>query len=230
VTAAVHAGGAFVLWDLSHSAGAVPVALDLAGVDLAVGCTYKYLNGGPGSPAWLYVRHAHQESLQPPVWGWFAQREQFAMGPDFRRNPGIAGWLTGTPNVIGLAAVDEGVALVEAAGIEAIRAKGQALTDLAIALCDAWLAPLGFGLATARNPDRRGSHVAVTHPDAWRLCRALAERCQVITDYRRPDVIRFGLSPLTTRFTELWDGLDRLRQAFIDGLHETIDVTPERVT
>ena len=230
VTAAAHAGGALVLWDLSHSAGAVPVALDGARVDLAIGCTYKYLNGGPGSPGWLYVRREHQGTLQAPVWGWFAQRDQFAMGPDFRRAEGITGWLTGTPNVVGLAAVEEGVALVEAAGMGPIRAKSEALTALVVALYDAWLAPLGFGLATARDRDRRGSHVAITHPEAWRLCRVLAEECHVVTDYRRPDIIRFGMSPLTTRFVEVWDGVDRLRRAFVDGLYETLDATPDRVT
>ena len=111
-----------------------------------------------------------------------------------------------------------------------IRSKGQALTDLVIALYDLWLAPLGFGLATARDPARRGSHVAVVHPEAWRLCRVLAEECKVVTDYRRPDVIRIGMSPLTTRFTEAWDGVDRLRRAFVEGLHETVDATQTRVT
>ena len=230
ITHAAHAGGALMLWDLSHSAGVVPVELDRAGVDLAVGCTYKYLNSGPGSPGWLYVRREHQETLHAPVWGWFGQRDQFAMGPDFRRAAGIAGWLTGTPSVIGLAAVDEGVALVEAASVRAIRTKSEALTDLVIALYDAWLAPLGFGLATAREPARRGSHVAVTHPEARRLCRVLAEQCQVVTDYRRPDVIRIGLSPLTTRFIEAWDGVDRLRRAFVGGLHEQVEPWPGRVT
>jgi kynureninase len=230
VTAAAHAAGALVLWDLSHSAGAIPIALDDDGVDLAVGCTYKYLCAGPGSPAWLYVRREQQQRLQAPVWGWFGQHDQFAMEADFRRAAGITGWLTGTPSIIGLAAVDEGVGVVDAAGVSAIRAKSEALTELVITLYDEWLAPLGFGLASGRDRARRGSHVAVTHPEAWRLCRVLAERCQVVTDYRRPDVIRLGLSPLTTRFAEAWDGIDRLRRAYLEGLHETVDAMPGRVT
>jgi kynureninase len=199
-------------------------------VDLAVGCTYKYLNAGPGAPAWLYVRAESQPLLRPPVWGWFAQEDQFAMGPTFRPAPGIAGWSTGTPTVAGLASVDEGVGLLAEAGMAAIRTKSEALTALVVALHDAWLQPLGFGLATPRDPRLRGAHVAVQHAEAWRLCRVLAERCAVVADFRPPDLLRLGLSPLTTRFSEAWDAMDRLRRAFIDGLYLAADPTPVRVT
>ena len=159
ITALAHDAGALVLWDLSHSAGSVPVGLAEHGVDLAVGCTYKYLNGGPGAPAYLYVRADLQAELRNPIQGWFGQADQFEMGQGFRPMAGIAGWLTGTPGILGLTAAEEGIRLSVEAGIDAIRAKGIALTEYAIALHDAQLAPLGFRLGSPRDPARRGSHV-----------------------------------------------------------------------
>ncbi|HEX5240156.1 MAG TPA: aminotransferase class V-fold PLP-dependent enzyme, partial [Candidatus Limnocylindrales bacterium] len=194
-----------------HAGGSIPVNLRDNGVDLAVGCTYKYLNGGPGAPAYLYVRREHQEELRPPIQGWFAQRDQFEMGPAFERRIGIGGWLVGTPGVIGLAAVDAGVALVAEAGIEAIRAKGIALTSVAIELLDEWLAPLGCSLGSPRDPSRRGGHVAIRHPDARRLTTELIAG-GVIPDFRAPDSIRIGLSPLTTSFEDVHRGLSALRE------------------
>jgi kynureninase len=211
ITRLAHEAGALVLWDLSHAVGSVPVGLEEHGADLAVGCTYKYLNAGPGSPAFLYVRSELQDELRNPVQGWFGQRNQFAMGPDYDREPGIRGWLAGTPAVLGLAAVEEGAMLCAEAGIEAIRAKGTALTELAIALHDAWLAPASFGLGSPRDPARRGAHVALRHGDGRRLSERLAT-LGVKTDFREPDSIRVGCSPLTTRFTDVWDGLSRLRE------------------
>jgi len=203
--------GALTLWDLSHSAGAVAIDLEGSGTDLAVGCTYKYLNGGPGAPAYLYIRGELQDRLRTPIQGWFGQRDQFAMGQGFEPAPGIRGWLAGTPPVLSLSAVDEGVRLVAEAGIDVIRAKAVALTEHAVALHDAWLAPLGFELGSPRDPARRGAHVSVRRADADRLCAALIDR-GVIPDYRAPDVIRLGLSPLTTRFVDVWDGLATLRE------------------
>jgi kynureninase len=203
--------GALTLWDLSHSAGAVAIDLEGSGTDLAVGCTYKYLNGGPGAPAYLYIRGELQDRLRTPIQGWFGQRDQFAMGQGFEPAPGIRGWLAGTPPVLSLSAVDEGVRLVAEAGIDVIRAKAVALTEHAVALHDAWLAPLGFELGSPRDPARRGAHVSVRRADADRLCAVLIDR-GVIPDYRAPDVIRLGLSPLTTRFVDVWDGLATLRE------------------
>ena len=230
VTAAAHAAGALVVWDLSHAAGALPVELDRSGADLAVGCTYKYLCAGPGAPAWVYVRRSLQPGLHPPVWGWMGRRDPFAMEAGFERAAGMSGWLTGTPNVLGLAAVDEGVAILAEAGVVALRAKSEALTALVVELIDSWLEPLGFTLVTPRAPALRGGHVSVAHPEAWRLCRALIERWDVVPDFRAPDVIRLGLSPLTTRFVEAWDGVDRLRMAFLDGSYQDYDPVPSRVT
>jgi kynureninase len=210
VTDAARATGALVLWDLSHAAGSVPVDLEANGVDLAVGCTYKYLNGGPGSPAFLYVRRELQDELRPPIQGWFAQREQFEMGPAFERQPGIAGWFAGTPGIIALTSLQAGVEVVAEAGIEAIRAKGVALTEYAIALTDAWLAPIGCAVGSPRDPARRGAHLSIRNPDAKRLVRELIAR-DVILDYRAPDSIRIGLSPLTTSFEDVYRGLTMLR-------------------
>ncbi|HEY1508390.1 MAG TPA: kynureninase, partial [Solirubrobacteraceae bacterium] len=210
ISAVAHDAGALTLWDLSHSAGSVPVALDADGADLAVGCTYKYLSGGPGAPAFMYARATLQNELRQPIWGWLGRRDPFEMEHGYERAEGVTALLSGTPPVLSLSAVDEGVALVEEAGIEAIRVKGIALTELAIALTDARLAPLGVSVASPRDPERRGAHVALAHPDAKRLCAELIEH-DVIPDFRRPDVIRFGLSPLNTRFVDVWDGVQTLR-------------------
>jgi kynureninase len=206
INALAHAAGALTLWDLSHSGGSLPVALDGDGADLAVGCTYKYLYGGPGAPAYMYVGRELQERLRQPIWGWLGRRDPFEMESGYLPAAGIRGWLSGTPPVLALAAVDEGVRLVGEAGIEAIRDKGIALTELAISLADERLAGYDVRLASPREAARRGAHVAVAHPDARRLCAELAER-GVIVDFRAPDVIRLGVSPLTTRFVDVWDGV-----------------------
>lgn len=210
ISALARAAGALSLWDLSHAAGSVEVDLETAGADLAVGCTYKYLNAGPGSPAFLYVRSALQGELHNPIQGWFGQRDQFAMGPVYAPVAGIAAWLTGTPTVPGVAAVEEGVRLIEEATIHAIRAKAAELTTYAIELHDAWLEPLGFSIGSPRDPARRGAHVAVRHPAGPLLSQALLEE-GVVTDFREPDSIRLGLSPLTTSYRDVWTGLSRLR-------------------
>ena len=202
--------GALVLWDLSHAAGSIPVELESNGIDLAVGCTYKYLNGGPGAPAFLYVRTGLQDELRPPIQGWFAQRDQFEMGPTFERQAGIAGWLVGTPPILALTAVQAGVELVAEAGIAAVREKSVALTDYAIALAEEWLTPLGCTVGSPRNSARRGGHVAIRHTDARRLTRAMIDR-GVIPDFRAPDTIRIGLSPLSTSFDDVHRGLGVLR-------------------
>jgi kynureninase len=210
VTDAVRAAGALVLWDLSHAAGSIPVNLAANGVDLAVGCTYKFLNGGPGAPAFLYVRRELQEELRPPIQGWFAQADQFEMGPAFEPRPGIGGWLVGTPAIIALTAAQAGIEVVADAGIEAIRAKGIALTEYAIELLDAWLVPLDCTLGAPRDPARRGNHLSIRHRSARGLVDALKHR-NVIPDFRAPDSIRIGLSPLTTSFEDVHRGLGALR-------------------
>jgi kynureninase len=227
VNAIVHDAGALLLWDLCHSAGSVPVELDATGTDLAVGCTYKYLNGGPGAPAFLYVRDELQAALRQPIWGWFGQRDQFAMGPAYDPVPGIDRFLAGTPAVTGIAAVEEGVRVLAEAGIDRLRAKGIALTDYVIELAGVWLP--AFGLATPADPGRRGSHVSLRHPDAWRVTQALIED-KVIPDYRTPDRLRLGPAPVSTGFTDVWDGMSRLRQIMADKSYERFSGEPSRVT
>lgn len=211
VTDLVHASGAVMLWDLCHSVGSVPVQLDACRADLAVGCTYKYLNAGPGAPAFLYVRRDLQDRLRQPIWGWMGQRNLFEMGPDYDPVPGIERFTTGTPPVAGVVAVQEGARLLAEAGIGRLRDKGIRLTEYLITLADAWLVPLGCSLASPRDPARRGSHVTVHHPRAQQLCRELAAR-GVVTDYRAPDRVRYGPAPIYTRFTDVWDAMSATRQ------------------
>ena len=227
LTAAARSRGATLIWDLSHSAGAVPVDLRGAGAELAVGCTYKYLNAGPGAPGYLYVASELQGRLRSPIQGWFGQSEQFAMERDYDPVPGIARFLAGTPPILQLAAVEEGARLTAGAGLAAIREKSVGLTELIVALHDEWLEPLGFELGSPRDPARRGSHVSVDHPRAWTFTRALID-AGVTPDFRGPDSIRLGVAPLYTGFAEIYDALDRLRA--IAQRDDLPDAPPARVT
>jgi kynureninase len=229
ITRLVHDAGALVLWDLSHSVGAVPADLSDAGADMAVGCSYKYLNGGPGAPAFLYVRRDLQEELRSPIQGWFGQRDQFAMGPVYDPAPGIGRFGVGTPPVLAMAALDVGAGLIAEAGVERLAAKGRVMTALLIELADAWLAPFGVRLASPRDAGRRGSHVTFEHPQAWQLTQALIER-GVVPDFRTPDRLRIGPAPLYTRFVDVWDAMDRLRTVLADGAHEAFPAERARVT
>lgn len=211
ITAAVHDAGALMLWDLSHSAGCYPIDLEAAGVDLAVGCTYKYLCAGPGAPAFLYVRSELQPRLRQPIWGWFGQRDQFAMGPEYDPWPDVRQFLVGTPPVLALAAIQGSVEVIAAAGVAAIRDKALALGELAVQLHRAWLLARGFTLGSPADGHARGSHLALQHPDAEHIHRALHADGRVVTDFRSPDTIRIGLAPLTTRFVDVWDAFDILR-------------------
>ena len=210
LTELIHRAGALALWDLSHSVGAVPVELDASGADLAVGCTYKYVNAGPGAPGFAYVRESLQSRLRQPIWGWFSQRDQFEMGPRYDPAPGIDALLTGTPNIIGAVAVEEGARLLGEAGITQLRAKSVELTTYLIALADEWLMPLGFSLASPREATRRGAHVSLRHDDAWQISQAMV-RDGVIGDYRTPDRVRFGPVPINTSFAEVRAAMERLR-------------------
>jgi kynureninase len=211
ITDIAHANGALTIWDLCHSAGAIPVTLDRDGVDLAVGCTYKYLNAGPGAPAFLYVRNEHQAQLSQPIWGWLGRADPFEMAQGYLPAPGIRSMLSGTPPVLGLTAAAVGVDLSIEAGIDEIRAKSKKITQFAIEQIDERLADLGCGVGSPRDADERGSHVALVHPNARTLSKQLIDD-GVVVDFRTPDVIRLGLSPLTTRFTDVYDGLERLRK------------------
>jgi kynureninase len=222
--------GARVVWDLSHSAGAVPVELRGAGAELAVGCTYKYLNAGPGAPAFLYVASELQPQLRSPIWGWFGQRDQFAMERSYDPVDGIGRFLAGTPPILDLAAVETGVALTAEAGVPRLYEKATALCELILALHDDWLAPLAFTLGSPRDPARRGSHVSLNHDEAWPICRALIERANVVPDFRGPDSIRLGVAPLYTRYVDVWDALDRLRALVERGEQRLVSAERSRVT
>lgn len=219
-----------VIWDLSHSAGAVPVDLRGDGVELAVGCTYKYLNGGPGSPAYLYVGQELQEQLRSPIWGWFGRRDQFLMGPGYEPADGVERFHAGTPPILGLASVAVGVELTLEAGMDALRRKSRDLTELTAALADERLARHGFRVASPRAADRRGGHVALAHEDAWRICRALVERAGVIPDFRAPDAIRLAFPPLYSRFVDVWDAIDRLDRLVAGGEQRDVPSARRRVT
>jgi kynureninase len=229
ITAAARAAGVLTLWDLSHSAGAIRVGLAEAGVDLAVGCTYKHLNAGPGAPAFLYVRRDLQAALRQPVWGWFGQRAQFDMGPEYDPVETVDRFLVGTPPVLAGYAALEGARLTAAAGVDAIAAKSAALGSYAIELFDAWLRPLGLDLASPRDPARRGAHIALRHPAAWQICQAL-KQARVIPDFRTPDRLRLGLAPLYTRFLDVYEGLARLRDVVRTGAFESFPAERPRVT
>jgi kynureninase len=211
LTQIAHDSGALVLWDLSHSVGVVPVELDAWDVDLAVGCSYKYLNGGPGSPAFLYVADRHLEQLTQPIQGWMGAADPFLMGPTYTPTKGIRRFHSGTPPVVGMLAVEDMVDLIEEAGIDAVRAKSVALTAYAVELAEDLLAPLGVALASPRDPDRRGGHVTLNHPRMQEVTEALWAR-EVIPDYRGPQGLRIGLSPLSTSFEEVRRGMAAVRE------------------
>jgi kynureninase len=216
ITELAHRHGALVAWDLSHSAGSVPIELDRCNVDFAVGCTYKYLNGGPGAPAFLYVNRALHESALSPIWGWWGERQPFAFENDYQPGPGARRFLTGTAPILSLCALQAGLAPILAAGIRNLREKSTALTDLAVKLVDARLQTLGFTLGSPRDPARRGSHISIRHPEGYRISRALIEEMNVVPDYREPDNIRIGFAPLYTSFLDVWEGVDRIRRVITE--------------
>ena len=230
VTELAHRAGALMLWDLSHSVGAMPLDLNGAGVDLAVGCTYKYLNGGPGAPAFLFVRRALQAELLNPMWGWFGQQGQFDFGLDYTPGPGLQRFLVGTPPMLSTAAIEPAVELVLEAGLDRLRAKSVQQTEYLITLWEELLAPLGVALNSPRDPARRGSHVSLGHPEGLRIDRALIEDMAVIPDFRYPDNIRLGIAPLYTSFVDIYEGLTRLRRVLVERLYEKYPVQRPDVT
>ena len=230
ITDQVRAVGGLVVWDASHAVGAIELNLDANGVDLCVGCTYKYGNSGPGSPAWLYVSKKIQKELQVPIQGWFAQDAQFEMGPVFERAQNIRGFQIASPSLMGIRCVKTSFSMIKEAGINAVAQKAAVGTQMMIDLHDAWLAPLGFELNTSRDPKERGGHISLVHPDAAQICVALREISNVIPDYRTPNSIRLAISPLPTSFVEVWDGFARMRDLVASGQYKTIKEGGSRVT
>lgn len=222
--------GAFLLWDASHAVGAIEMNFDANGVDIAVGCTYKYGNSGPGSPAWLYVNKRVQAELQVPIQGWFSQGDQFGMGPVFERAQGIRGFQIASPSIIGLRCVKSAFSMIEEATISAIANKASAGTQMMIDLYDAWLVDLGFTLLTSRNAQERGGHISLGHPDAARICVALRQFARVIPDYRTPSSIRLAIAPLPTSYVEVWDGFQRMRDLVASRQYEKVAKPDSRVT
>lgn len=230
VTDLARSYGALVVWDASHAAGAIEMNFDACGVDLAVGCTYKYGNSGPGSPAWLYVNKKIQRELQVPILGWFGNEDQFGMGPDFVKAEGIRGFQIASPSIIGIRGVQVAFAMIEEAGIDVIASKAAIGTQMMIDLYDEWLAPLGYTLLTSRDPKERGGHISIGHPDAARICVALRKFANVIPDYRTPNAIRLAIAPLPTSYVEVWDGFQRIRDLTQTRQYEKVEGSDSRVT
>jgi kynureninase len=230
LTDLVRASGALMVWDASHAVGAVDMQFDRDGVDLAVGCTYKYGNSGPGSPAWLYVSKRIQSELQMPIQGWFAQRNQFLMGSKFDQIEGMRGFQIASPSIIGLLCIDEGFGMIEDATIAQINAKASKGTDMMIELFDQWLVPLGFELVTPRDSKLRGGHISIYHPDAAQIARGLRDDMKVIPDYRAPNSIRLAISPLPTSYVEVFDGFERIRNYTQFGKYKDLDLSSVKVS
>ena len=222
--------GALTIWDASHAVGAINLNLDKYGADLVVGCTYKYGNSGPGAPAWLYVSHRIQKELRVPIQGWFAQRDQFAMGDVFEKNDGMRGFQIASPSILGLRCINTAFEMIEKASIDEIERKCVIGTEMMIGLYDAWLKDLGFVLNTSRNPEERGGHISLIHPEAKRISIALRLFANVIPDYREPNSIRVAISPLPTSYVEIWNGFARLRDLTATRQYEKISTTNVKVT
>jgi kynureninase len=220
LTARAHDAGALVLWDLSHSAGSVPVDLHVAGADLAIGCGYKYLNGGPGAPAFLYIRRDLQEVLHNPISGWMGQANLFAFGLDYTPAPGLRRFLTGTPPVLSLALLEEGVDILRAAGMPALRAKSMQQTAYLVHLWETVLQPLGYALNSPRDAAQRGSHISLGHPEGLRIARTLIDELNVLPDFRAPDNIRIGIAPLYNTFVDIHTAVQCMAQVVAARLYE----------
>jgi kynureninase len=215
ITALVHEKGAMMLWDLSHSIGAVPGELNESNADLAVGCTYKYLNGGPGSPAFLYVRKDLQEKLSSPIWGWFGEKNPFDFALEYRPGEGISRFLAGTPPILSLKAIEPTIDMLNETGMQTIRKKSVAQSEYLMKLAKELLWPLGFQPGSPPDPEKRGSHVSLRHPEAYRICKALIDphlgEAVIIPDFREPDNIRLGITPLYTTYTEIFIAVMEIR-------------------
>lgn len=220
LSAAARENGTLTLWDLSHSIGIIPLNVTEARVDMAVGCTYKYLNGGPGAPAFLYVRKSLQQQLQNPIAGWFGQQNMFNFEPTYQPTPDIRRFQAGTPPILSLAAIDTGIDILLEAGINNIRAKSIQQTDYFISLFYEYLEPLGFRLNSPLDATQRGSHITLSHNEAWRINQALIHESHVLLDFREPNDLRFGIAPLYTSFVDLHTAVMRLRQLMLDQAYE----------
>lgn len=236
VTRLTHQAGALALWDLSHSVGAVPLKLNEWEVDLAVGCTYKYLNGGPGSPAFLYVRKDLQNQLLPPIWGWFADQSPFEFNLDFVPVGGITRFQISTPHILSMAGIEPALDILLEAGMENLREKSIQQTEYLIQLAQEWLLTLGFQLGSPLDSTKRGSHISLRHPEAYRICRALIDplpgdsKLRVIPDFRAPDNIRLGIAPLYTTYSDIHRALSRIKTILDNDIYQDYSQEQLKVT
>jgi kynureninase len=220
ITEMAHAKGALVLWDLSHSVGSVPIELDKCNADFAIGCTYKYLNGGPGAPGFLYVNKKLQDKLSSPIWGWWGQKNPFDFGLNYEPAAGAQRFLVGTQPIISLITMEAALEPTLQAGMDAIREKSILMTEYASYLTNNILAQYGFTLGSPADSSQRGSHISIRHEDGYRINRAMIEDVNVIPDFREPDNIRLGFAPLYISYAEVWEGFDRIRQVMEEKLYE----------
>lgn len=234
VTELVHARGGMVLWDLSHSIGSVPGELNGAGADLAVGCSYKYLNGGPGAPAFLYVKRSLQDKLESPIRGWFGEQDPFAFGLDYKPAAGIRRFLAGTPPILSMIPLTYSVEILIEAGMERIRKKSEQQSAYLLSLAEALLYRHGFSSGSPVDVTSRGSHVSLRHPEAYRICKALIDpgtgAFEIIPDFREPDNIRLGITPLYTRFEDIFHTVKEMEMIVKEGLYLGFSDRREQVT
>jgi kynureninase len=219
MTRLAHQAGAMVLWDLSHSVGVVPIDVSSAQVDLAVGCTYKYLNGGPGAPAFLYICRDIQDKLNNPISGWMGSSGMFDFNLDYVPDPSLRRFLTGTPPIISLSLIEPGIDILIEAGIQVVRRKSEKQIAYLVKLFNSYLSAFGFQMKSPNEPELRGSHISISHPEGWRINKALIEQMNVIPDFRAPDNIRLGISPLYTRYEDIFSVITRIQQVVDDGLY-----------
>jgi kynureninase len=229
-----HASGALTLWDLSHSVGSVPVDLRGDGADMAVGCGYKYLNGGPGAPAFIYVKRELQNKLLSPVWGWFGDEKPFEFKTKYRQAEGMRKFLSGTPPVLSLSMMKPGIELIREAGIQNLRRKSVEQSEYMLSLVEGWLTDLDFEIASPMDPQERGSHIALRHPEAYRICRALTDPNEgeytVIPDFRDPDILRLGIAPIYTSFSDIYQGVREIREVMEKEIFKKYNHNREEVT
>ncbi|MBJ7280214.1 MAG: aminotransferase class V-fold PLP-dependent enzyme, partial [Candidatus Nanopelagicales bacterium] len=230
LTKLIHANGSLVVWDASHAIGVVDLQFDRDDVDLAIGCTYKYGNSGPGAPAWIYVNQKLQNELNMPIQGWFAQKDQFVMGSKFEKAEGMRGFQIASPSILGIRCVKTSFEMIKAASLRTISEKAAIGTSLMIEIFDELLAPLGFELTTPRDSNRRGGHISIHHIDAEKIARGLRLDKNVIPDYRVPNCIRLAISPLANSYEEIWEGLIRISDYVKSGDYQHLGEAKSSVT
>ena len=230
LTKLIHNNGSLVVWDASHAIGVVDLQFDRDDVDLAIGCTYKYGNSGPGAPAWIYINQRLQNELSMPIQGWFAQKDQFVMGSEFEKADGMRGFQIASPSILGIRCVKTSFEMIKEASLRTISEKAAIGTSLMIEMFDELLAPLGFELTTPRDSNKRGGHISIHHIDAEKIARGLRIDKNVIPDYRVPNCIRLAISPLTNSYEEIWEGFIRIADYVKSGDYQLLGEAKSSVT